>query len=66
MGPRTGRNLDSESLVHLTRAARLDLTPDHLGALAPAAQAIYTLIDQLDTVDPGETPPANVFDARRR
>jgi len=44
--------------------ARLDLSEERRSAVARVLDAIMGLIDTLDSVDVGETPPATAFDAR--
>lgn len=52
-----------EAIGHAARIARLDIAgrEDMLG---PVVTGIYALIDQLDAVRLGETPPATGFDPR--
>jgi Asp-tRNA(Asn)/Glu-tRNA(Gln) amidotransferase C subunit len=44
--------------------ARLDVPADRAETLRGTVEAIYGLIDKLDELDLGETPPATAFDAR--
>lgn len=60
------RDLDTQTVTTLARAARLELPADRVDTLAPLTADIYALIDSLDAVSPGEVPPATAFDARRR
>jgi Asp-tRNA(Asn)/Glu-tRNA(Gln) amidotransferase C subunit len=60
------RDLDTQTITTLTRAARLELSSERVAALAPLATDVYALIDSLDAISPGEVPPATAFDARRR
>ncbi|MGY2128535.1 hypothetical protein [Blastococcus sp. SYSU DS0617] len=58
------RELVGEALQLAARQARLDLTPERLEAVAPMVNGIYAMLDTLDEVPLGETPPATAFDAR--
>ena len=58
------RPLHGEGLEHALRTARLDVPADRAELVSSTAQSIYALIDELDTLDLGETPPATAFDAR--
>jgi hypothetical protein len=59
----TPRTFDTEATAHAARAARLDLTDRH-EAVGSFLGEMYALIDRLDDVPLGETPPATAFDAR--
>jgi Asp-tRNA(Asn)/Glu-tRNA(Gln) amidotransferase C subunit len=54
----------SDQLMYVARAARLNLSADHLEVIVPALEGIYALINTLDAFPLGETPPATAFDAR--
>lgn len=58
--------IDPDDLIVLSKTARLELSPGRAKAVAPAFDGILQLLDALDTVDLGETPPTNSFDARWR
>lgn len=58
------RSFEGEALDHALQVARLDLPADRRPQLAATAEGIYALIDLLDAVELGETPPATAFDAR--
>jgi hypothetical protein len=45
-------------------AARLELGTDRHEPVGQALSEMYALIDRLDEVSLGETPPATAFDAR--
>jgi Asp-tRNA(Asn)/Glu-tRNA(Gln) amidotransferase C subunit len=62
--PTTPRSFSGDALAHAARAARLEITSDRAAFVGPTVEAIYALIDQLDEVPLGETPPATAFDAR--
>jgi hypothetical protein len=62
--PTTPRSFAGEALTHAARTARLELNAERAGLVGPTAEAIYALIDRLDEVPLGETPPATAFDAR--
>lgn len=57
------RTYSGEPLAHAARLARLDLSPERLAKIGPTVEGIYALIDTLDAVPLGETPPATAFDA---
>lgn len=58
------RTFQGESLEQLCRTARLDLSEERRDIVGPTLDGIYALIDTLDAVELGETPPATAFDAR--
>lgn len=58
--------IEPDDLKALSKAARFDLAPRRAGAVAPALDGVLQLFDALDSVDLGETPPTNSFDARWR
>ncbi len=60
------KQIEQSELPVLCKAARLDLTSDRRATIAPVLDGILTLLDSLDSVDLGETPPTNSFDARWR
>ncbi len=57
-------NIDEAGLDQLLSFARLELTPERRAAVGPALDLILGLMDSLDVVDVGETPPATAFDPR--
>ena len=62
--PRSRRPFPEQDLPRAAAAARIELSPERASLLAPALAGIYRLIDRLDEVPLGETPPAASFDAR--
>ena len=58
------RPLSGEAAEHAARIARLPLSPERLQIVGPTAELVYTLIDMMDAVPLGETPPATAFDPR--
>lgn len=60
------KTIAGEDLTALTKVARLELSADRHEIVAPALDGILHLMDALDAVDLGETPPTNSFDARWR
>ena len=56
--------LTEEGLEQLLAVARLPLTPERKAVARPALELIYSLVDSLDGIDLGETPPATAFDPR--
>lgn len=58
------RGFDTAALEHAARVARLDLTTERRQVVGPAIEQVYALIDILDGVELGDTPPATAFDAR--
>ncbi|SDE71367.1 hypothetical protein SAMN05660485_01633 [Blastococcus fimeti] len=58
------RELVGEALALAARQARLDLGPERLDVVGPMINGIYAMLDTLDEVPLGETPPATAFDAR--
>lgn len=51
-------------LEHLLAVARLELTPERRAVVGPAVDMILGLMDTLDDIEIGETPPATAFDPR--
>lgn len=60
------RTIAEADMAALTKAARLDLAPERVPVIAGALDGVLQLFDALDSVDLGETPPTNSFDARWR
>jgi hypothetical protein len=60
----TPRTFSAETTAHAARAARLDLAAERHEAVGAFLGEMYALIDRLDDVPLGETPPATAFDAR--
>lgn len=56
----------AEAAETAARLARLPLSAERLQIVGPTVEMIYMLIDTLDSVSLGETPPAAGFDPRRR
>ncbi len=52
------------TLEHALAVARLPLPDERLAVAGPTLDMMYGLIDLLDDLDLGETPPATAFDAR--
>lgn len=44
--------------------ARLPIAEERLGELGALLDLVQSLVDQLDSVELGDTPPATTFDAR--
>lgn len=53
-----------ELVTALAQYARLPLTEDRIDVVGPAIGLVNGLVDQLDALDLGDTPPATAFDAR--
>ena len=66
MSDSVSKQIEPGDLPVLTKAARLDLAPERQTVVAPALDGVLQLFDALDSVDLGETPPTNSFDARWR
>jgi hypothetical protein len=60
----TPRTFSVEATAHAARAARLDLAAERQEAVGAFLGEMYALIDRLDDVPLGETPPATAFDPR--
>lgn len=58
------RSFAGETVTHAARTARLELADDRAELVGRTAEGIYALIDRLDDVPLGETPPATAFDPR--
>jgi Asp-tRNA(Asn)/Glu-tRNA(Gln) amidotransferase C subunit len=53
-----------DALEHALRTARLDVPPDRVEILRATVESVYSVLDQLDALDLGETPPATALNAR--
>ncbi len=62
MPPTARLPLSESALNELLSLARLELTPERRAAAGPAFELILGLMDSLDDVELGETPPATAFD----
>jgi len=62
--PAAPRSFPPESLRHAAAGARLELTDDRLEEVGQLLADTYALIDLMDDVPLGDTPPATAFDAR--
>jgi Asp-tRNA(Asn)/Glu-tRNA(Gln) amidotransferase C subunit len=58
------RNFQGDALDRALSTARLTVPPERIETVRETAESIYTVIDQLDSLDLGETPPAAAFNAR--
>ena len=58
------RAFPPDAVVHAAQIARLPLDRDRLDQVCVVLGHMYALIDQLDELSLGETPPAVAFDAR--
>jgi Asp-tRNA(Asn)/Glu-tRNA(Gln) amidotransferase C subunit len=56
--------LTDATLQALASAARLKLPEGRQEPVRSVLEGIYALLDGLDAVPVGETPPANAYDAR--
>jgi hypothetical protein len=63
--PMVERAFSGTAIRHAAHIARLDITGRE-ELLGPVMEGIYALIDQLDAVPLGETPPAVGFDPRQK
>lgn len=66
MSETENNGVSPDDMPALTKVARLELANDRPAVVAPALDGTLTLLDLLDAVDIGETPPTNSFDARWR
>jgi hypothetical protein len=60
----TSRSFSAEAISFAARGARLGLPEERQETLGAFLGDMYGLIDRLDDVPLGETPPATAFDAR--
>jgi hypothetical protein len=58
------RTFDGDALERALAAARLDVPADRKEILRADVESMYGVIDELDTLELGETPPATAFNAR--
>lgn len=66
MSETENNRISADDMPALTKVARLALAGDRPAVVAPALDGTLTLLDALDAIDIGETPPTNSFDARWR
>ena len=64
MPPTPRAPLGDAAFDQLLALARLDLDAERKTAAAPAVDLVMSLMDSLDEVEVGETPPATAFDPR--
>ncbi len=57
-------SLAEGAIAHVSEFARLPLAEDRHDLIARTLDGVLSLTDTLDSIDVGETPPANAFDAR--
>lgn len=55
--------LSDDAFDHLLTYARLDLTAERKQGAAAGFAAVLALLDSLEGIELGETPPATAFDA---
>jgi Asp-tRNA(Asn)/Glu-tRNA(Gln) amidotransferase C subunit len=58
------RTFEGDALDHALRTARLTISPERIEIVRETAESIYAVIDRLDSLDLGETPPAAAFNTR--
>jgi Asp-tRNA(Asn)/Glu-tRNA(Gln) amidotransferase C subunit len=58
------RTFEGDALDHALRTARLTISPERIEIVRETAESIYAVIDRLDSLDIGETPPAAAFNTR--
>lgn len=66
MSDADAKQLEPADIPALAKAARLQLGAARVDIAAPALDGMLQLIDLLDDVDIGETPPTNSFRAAWR
>lgn len=64
MGDGMPRTFSGDALEHALRTARLDLPRERLEIVRDAVESLYAVLDELDPLELGETPPATAFNAR--
>lgn len=64
MAPTERSPLGDAALDEILAFARLDLPAERKTAVGPAVAMVTALLDSLDDLEIGETPPASAFDAR--
>lgn len=64
MGDGMPRTFSGDALEHALRTARLDLPRDRVEIVRDAVESLYAVLDELDPLELGETPPATAFNAR--
>jgi Asp-tRNA(Asn)/Glu-tRNA(Gln) amidotransferase C subunit len=58
------RSLTPQALAAAARFARLDLPEDRAELVRGTIESVHGLLDRLDELDLGETPPATAYNAR--
>ena len=64
MGPSERLPVGEAGLEQLLAVARLELSPERRAVVGRAVDMILGMIDTLDDIEIGETPPATAFDPR--
>jgi Asp-tRNA(Asn)/Glu-tRNA(Gln) amidotransferase C subunit len=58
------RTISPQALETAALMARLEIPEDRAESVRTSLTSVYALVDRLDELDLGETPPATAFDAR--
>jgi Asp-tRNA(Asn)/Glu-tRNA(Gln) amidotransferase C subunit len=58
------RTFQGDALEHALRTARVDLPAERVEIVRDTAESVYAMLDQLDNLELGETPPATALNAR--
>lgn len=58
------RSISPQALETASLTARLEIPENRAESVRTSLASVYELIDRLDDLDLGETPPATAFDAR--
>jgi len=58
------RTFQGDALVHALRTARVELPAERVEIVRATAESVYAMLDRLDTLELGETPPATALNAR--
>jgi Asp-tRNA(Asn)/Glu-tRNA(Gln) amidotransferase C subunit len=58
------RTFQGDALEHALRTARVQLPAERVEIVRDTAESVYAMLDQLDTLELGETPPATALNVR--
>ncbi|TNC24423.1 hypothetical protein [Amycolatopsis alkalitolerans] len=58
------RPFPGDAFAHLQNTARLEVPDERAELVRATAESVYALLDELDSLELGETAPATAFNAR--
>lgn len=58
------RQFPGDAFEHALNTARLEVPAERWEIVRSTAESVYAMLDELDTLELGETPPATALNAR--